>query len=126
MSNHITATQSKLIILCYKGGVFTFVPTFDYKRSYVENCIKERIEYFKDNYQYFEDSPCGITWNIDSLLNGLGLAQTMMYEDNNMTGRSFCICIPYYYDLGENETEEDVQKYYANYKYKKNEVINNG
>lgn len=121
MSNHITATQSKLVVICYGDGVRTIVPTLDWEKSYIIESIHKAIKYFKEDYE--EDSPCGIVWHIDSMLNSIGTSQCMINADFKIPMNY--IDLPYRYDLGENETEKDVQNYYKNYKYKKNEVKKN-
>ena len=121
MSNHITATQSKLVVICYADGIVTVVPTLGWAKSYIIEKINKAMEYFKKDYE--EDSHIGVTWHIDSMLNSIGTSQCMINADFDIP--MHYIDLPYRYDLGENETEKDVQNYYKNYKYKKNEVKKN-
>lgn len=118
MSNRITATQSELVVICYGDGVRTVVPTLDWKKSYIIENIHKAIKYFKEDYE--EDSHIGVVWHIDSMLNSIGTSQCMI--NANFKIPMHYIDLPYRYDLGENETEKDVQNYYKNYKYIKNEV----
>lgn len=118
MSNHITAIQSKLIVICYADGVRTVVPTLDWSKAYVIDRIHRAVEYFKQDYD--DDTHIGVVWHIDSVLNGLGTSQCMVNAKFNSP--MHYIDLPYRYDLGENETEEDVKIFYKNYKYIKNKI----
>lgn len=113
MSNHVTATQNKLVAVCY-SNLKTYIPTFDFTEDYVLGLVNRGIK----NYEYYlqkgENYP-GITWHIDSALNAKYLAQCMVNIKSINSPMKY-IVVKYPYDLGENETEQDVQKYYPNYK----------
>lgn len=119
MSNHVTATQTQFILLYYPDGVKTLVPTFDYAVSAVKEAILDAIKYFIEDYE--EDSPCGIVWHIDSMLNGrFSLAQGLF--NGEIKNHVDHVGIPFYYDLGENETEEEIREVFPAYECKDNAV----
>ena len=119
MSNHITAAESKLILLEYANGVKTLVPTFDWLPEAIKEAIQKAINYFVEEFD--PDSSCGVVWNIDSMLNSrFSLAQSLF--NGEIRNKVEYIGIPYYYDLGENETEEEIREVFPDYEYKDNAV----
>ena len=119
MSNHITAAESKFILLEYVNGIKTLVPTFDWLPEAIKEAIQKAINYFVEDFD--PDSPCGVVWNIDLMLNNrFSLAQSLF--NGEIKNKVYYIGIPYYYDLGENETEKDIQEVFPDYEYKDNAV----
>lgn len=106
MSNHVTATQSKIIVLRYSDKVKTLINCQSYLVEPIENKILNIIVDEKED----------IVWHIDSLLNSYGLSQCMLPQGSIILGPEEKILINHPYDLGENETEQDVQKYYPNWR----------
>lgn len=113
MSNHVTATQNSLIMILY-SDLITYVPTYDYKEEYVIDLVKQGIKNYEHYKQQGEDYP-GITWHIDSVLNANGFAQCMV-NIKYLASHLNCVSVNYPYDLGENETEQDVQKHYPHWR----------
>lgn len=113
MSNHITATQNKLVAVCYPN-LKTYIPTYDFTEDYVLSLVSQGIKNYEDNLQKGENYP-GITWHIDSVLNANGLAQCMINIKSIDSPMKF-ISVKYPYDLGENETISDVLIHYPYYK----------
>ena len=54
------------------------------------------------------------------LNNRFSLAQSLF--NGEIKNKVDYIGIPYYYDLGENETEEEIQEVFPDYEYKDNAV----
>lgn len=125
MSNHKTALHNETILIVWSNGVYTLIPCNDYKanaiKSHIINSLKEwkqdrdeQLEYLKTDKDY---GVCGIVWHLDSLLNyTFGLQQLMLREIDDILPTRF-IQIGEPYDLGENETEQEMRKLYTNYKY---------
>lgn len=119
MSNHITAAESKFILLEYVNGIKTLVPTFDWLPEVVKQAIQNAINHFVEDFD--PDLHCGVVWHIDSMLNNrFSLAQSLF--NGEIKNKVYYIGIPYYYDLGENETEKDIQEVFPDYEYKDNAV----
>ena len=119
MSNHITASESQFILLEYINGIKTLVPTFDWLPEAIREAIQKAINYFIEDFD--PESPCGVVWHIDSMLNSrFSLAQSLF--NGEIKNKADYIGIPYYYDLGENETEEEIQEVFPDYEYKDNAV----
>ena len=106
MSNHITATQSKIILIEYSDKVKTLVNCQDWHEDAIRNAILENLIYVDKSY----------VWHIDNVLNSYGLSQCMLPQGSIILKPENTIWVQNPYDLGENETEQDVQKYYPNYK----------
>lgn len=106
MSNHVTATQSKLILIKYSDGVNTIVNCQDWRADAILSNILNILVDVKERY----------VWNIDNLLNSYNLSQCMLPEGSTITHPEEFIWLSKPYDLGENETEQDVQKYYPNWR----------
>lgn len=106
MSNHVTATQSKIILLRYTDNVKTLVNCQDWRADAIANAISESIKDVDESY----------VWYIDNVLNSYGLSQCMLHEGSKILKPERTIWVQNPYDLGENETEQDVQKYYPNYR----------
>ena len=116
MSNHVTATQSKIIILRYTDNVKTLVNCQDWRADAIVNAISKRLEDLDECYEWYR-----CVWYVDNVLNSYGLSQCMLYEGSTILNPEHTIWINHPYDLGENETERDVQKYYPNYRRNENE-----
>ena len=106
MSNHVTATQSKIILLKYSDGINTIVNCQDWKADAIVSNILNGLIYVDERY----------VWHIDDILNSYGLSQCMLPQGSTITHPEELIWVSNPYDLGENETEQDVQKYYPNYR----------
>lgn len=121
MSNHITATQNKLVAVCY-SNLKTYIPTYDFTEDYVLGLVSQGIKNYEDYLQKGENYP-GITWHIDSVLNANGLAQCMVNIKSIDSPMKFVV-VKYPYDLGENETISDVLIHYPYYNRDKIEYNN--
>lgn len=106
MSDHVTATQSKIILIEYSDKVKTLVNCQDWKADAIVNAILERLIDVDECY----------VWYIDNVLNSYGLSQCMLHDGSIILEPENVIWVQNPYDLGENETEQDVQKYYPNYR----------
>lgn len=106
MSNHVTATQSKIILIKYSDGINTIVNCQDWRADAIVSNILNRLVDVHEDY----------VWHIDSLLNSYGLSQCMLPEGSTIVHPEEFIMLAKPYDLGENETEQDVQKYYPNWR----------
>lgn len=111
MSNHVTATQSKIILIEYSDKVKTLINCQSY---HVEPIVYKILNILIEEKEE-------IVSHIDNLLNSYGLSQCMLPQGSIILGPEENILINHPYDLGENETEQDVQKYYPNYRRKENE-----
>ena len=121
MSNSITASETTFIELRYNGGVRTLISNPLYISEYVVDIVKRAIKDFIEQYEFKKSKnlePLGIVWYIDEGLNGAGLVQGLF--DGEIKNVAEIINIPFYYDLGENEEEEEIQKVFPNYVYKEN------
>lgn len=109
MSNHVTATQSKIILIIYSDSVKTLVNCQDWRADGILSNILNRLVDVNKRW----------VWHIDNLLNSYGLSQCMLPEGSVITNAEEYIWLSKPYDLGENETEQDVQKYYPNWRLNK-------
>lgn len=133
MSNHKTALHNETILILWSNGVCTLIPCNEYKAKPIFEKIVEEIKGWKqDRDQQLEFlkidkecGVCGIVWHLDSLLNySYGLQQLMLRGIENFIPTCF-LQLDEPYDLGEEETEQEMRKWYTNYKYPYKEVKNN-
>ena len=113
MSNHVTATESKIILIKYADGVKTLVNCQDWDAKYIAHQIIEISNSYKHD----------TVWYIDSMLNDYNLSQCMLSQDCIIVGAEEVVITERPYTLGENETEKDVQKYYPNWKEINNKTL---
>lgn len=114
MSNHITAGQTKFVKLVYTNDVVTYIPLYFVNAKYVRERIEFRIAEHTEEIKttiygghYQTDDYIGIVWKIDFEANyNFQAPQLLCYVPEFLVADT--INIGYIYDLGENESWDDI------------------
>jgi hypothetical protein len=105
MSNHITAGNTPFVKLIYSNGITTLIPCFNYCAEYVSKKLKQRIKEYEEDK---DDTNQRIVPYIDFTCNYiLNSAQLFADANENMIAETIYVSHPY--DLGENETVEQIE-----------------
>lgn len=111
MSNHISPSEVEMVILKFKNDVKVLVNCNDWSKKVIKKVVENEVYNFKITQE------SSLVWELESSLQyDFGLTMALL-DKNDILSRVEVIEIPYPYDLGEQETEADIQKLYPEYKY---------
>jgi uncharacterized protein (DUF1499 family) len=116
MKTPTCASKNKCIRLIYKDDVHTIVPCFDFNPNVIKNEIETTIQYYPT-----VKGARSVVQHIDDKLFYWCSTQQILIPSYTRLDTSIIIYIDYPYDLGYNESEEDLLYMYPEYKFPYNE-----
>lgn len=126
MSNHRSAMDTQTILLQWSNNVRTLIvcPTYQ-GLTIMHRIINELPSWVKDRDRRISEEfdmdcgyPCCIVWDLEYLLNyEYDLAMMFLYPEDVISHPTVILELDEPYDLGEQETVEDIQEIYPDYVY---------